>query len=90
LLFWNVAFAASRKNNDVINIYDDSDDNHYQLKTPPPAVFKTSGMPLSPQKKKQKSSGKEICSGFPQPYSESSLHTRLWNSYNPESSLECA
>jgi hypothetical protein len=60
----NVAFAASRKNKDVININDDSDDNHYQLKTPPPAVFKTSGMSPSPQKKKQKSSGKAIAVDF--------------------------
>jgi hypothetical protein len=64
LLFRNVAFAASSKNKDVIDIDDDSEDNHYQLKTPPPAVFKTAGMSPSPQKKKQKSSGKEIAADF--------------------------
>jgi hypothetical protein len=64
LLFRNVAFAASKKNKDVIDINDDSNDNHYQLKTPPPAVFKTSGMSPSPQKKKQKFSGKEIAVDF--------------------------
>ncbi len=64
LLFRNVAFAASRKNKDVIDVNDDSDNNHYQLKTPPPVVFKTSGMSPSPQKKKQKSSGKAIAVDF--------------------------
>ncbi len=57
-------FAASRKNKDIIDINDDSDNNYYQLKTPPPAVFKTSGMSPSPQKKKQKSSGKAIPADF--------------------------
>jgi hypothetical protein len=52
------------KNKDVIDINDDSDKNHYQLKTPPPAVFKTSGLSPSPQKKKQKSSGKKIAADF--------------------------
>jgi hypothetical protein len=37
---------------------------NYQLKTPPPAVYKTSGMSPSPQKKKQTSSGKEIAADF--------------------------
>jgi hypothetical protein len=64
LLFRNVAFAASRKNKDVTDINDDSDDNNYQLKTPPPAVYQTSGMSPSPQKKKQKSSRKEIAADF--------------------------
>jgi hypothetical protein len=31
-------FAASRKNKEVIDINDDDDDNHYQLKTLPPAM----------------------------------------------------
>jgi hypothetical protein len=64
LFFRNVASAASEKKKDVTNIDDDSDDNHFQLKTLPPAVFKTSGMSPSPQKKKQRSSGKAIAADF--------------------------
>jgi hypothetical protein len=65
LLFRNIAFAASRKNKEVIDIDDDDDDdNHYQLKPPPPAMYKTSGMYPSPQKTKQKSSGNKIVVDF--------------------------